>query len=304
MNRIPFYVAGVLCLTPWVSSPTALLLGFVLSLLNLVPQHYPLGKLTKKLLAASIIALGFGIQFNQAMAVTSDGIGLIATTIIGTLTIGTLVAKAIKLDRETGYLISAGTSICGGSAIAAVAPAIRASEAQTGIALATVFVLNAIALFIFPVIGHALGLSQHTFGTWAAIAIHDTSSVVGAASAYGEQALKVATTLKLARALWIIPVTILSALLFNKSNSKITIPYFIFFYCGAIAISDWLPEYQALYDVMFTIGKRGLVLCLFFIGCGISVDKIKAAGIKPLVLGVGLWAAISVSSLSWLLLSS
>ena len=166
------------------------------------------------------------------------------------------------------------------------------------------FVLNAIALFIFPVIGHALGLSQHTFGTWAAIAIHDTSSVVGAASAYGEQALKVATTLKLARALWIIPVTILSALLFNKSNSKITIPYFIFFYCGAIAISDWLPEYQALYDVMFTIGKRGLVLCLFFIGCGISVDKIKAAGIKPLVLGVGLWAAISVSSLSWLLLSS
>jgi len=302
-KQLPFWLAGLVCLTPWVTSPTALLIGFLLASLNLVPKAYPLGKLTKQLLACSIVGLGFGIPFQQALAVTSDGLGLIAATIVGTLIVGALASRAMRLERETGYLIAAGTSICGGSAIAAVAPAIRANEAQTGIALATVFVLNAIALFVFPVIGHALGLSQQTFGTWAAIAIHDTSSVVGAASAYGEQALKVATTLKLARALWIIPVAIVSALLFRRQNSKISIPYFILLYCVAIAVSDLLPDYAEAYAAMFNAAKRGLVLCLFLIGCGISVDRIKAAGAKPLLLGVGLWLAISLSSLSWLLLT-
>ena len=302
MKILPFYLGALLCFTPWVTSPIALVIGFFLASSDLVPQHYPLSQITKKLLAVSIVALGFGIAFKQALLVTSDGLGLITATIVGTLLLGSLLAKLIKLEPETGYLISAGTSICGGSAIAAVAPAIRANEAQTGIALATVFVLNAIALFLFPVIGHALGLSQQTFGTWAAIAIHDTSSVVGAASAYGEQALKVATTLKLARALWIIPVAIFSALLFRRERGKLNIPYFIFFYCAAIALSDWLPAYQALYTQIFAVGKQGLVLSLFLIGCGISPQKIKAAGAKPLILGGVLWAAVSVSSLSWLLL--
>ena len=218
---------------------TALIIGFLLATLGLVPHEFNLAKITKKLLAYSIVGLGFGIHFNDALAVTSDGIGLIVATIVGTLLIGWWTAKAFKLDKKTGYLICSGTAICGGSAIAAVAPAIKANDGQIGLSLATVFVLNSLALFIFPVIGHAVGLDQHTFGTWAAIAIHDTSSVVGAASAYGEEALTTATTLKLAvhygsfrrcSALFCFVVTL------KKSPSPI-----ILFYCLAIAISD-LPS--------------------------------------------------------------
>ncbi|MDF4805168.1 putative sulfate exporter family transporter, partial [Vibrio parahaemolyticus] len=238
---------------------------------------------------------------------TSDGIGLIIATIVGTLVIGSLIAKVIKLETTTAYLISSGTAICGGSAIAAVAPAIRAKDEQIGLALATVFVLNSLALFIFPVIGHALNLDQHTFGTWAAIAIHDTSSVVGAASAYGEEALTTATTLKLARALWIIPVALISAVIFSRGNKengskKLVIPYFIFWYCAAIAFSDFFPQLEVVYHGIFTIAKQALVVCLFLIGCSISISKLKSSGPKPLLFGVTLWVLISTTSLSWLVL--
>lgn len=302
-HQLPFWLALAFCLTPVVSSPTALVIGFFLASLGLVPTQFNLAKLTKKLLAYSIVGLGFGIQFEQALSVTSDGIGLIIATIFGTLIIGWWVAKAIGLNKETGYLISSGTAICGGSAIAAVSPAINANDEQIGLSLATVFVLNSVALFIFPVIGHALSLDQHTFGTWAAIAIHDTSSVVGAASAYGEEALTTATTLKLARALWIIPIALFSAVLFRSESKKITIPYFIFFYCAAITFSDVLPQFELVYQGIFDVAKRALVVCLFLIGCGISVEKLKSAGPKPLMFGVSLWIAISTSSLAWLTLA-
>ncbi|PMH41865.1 hypothetical protein BCU68_14810 [Vibrio sp. 10N.286.49.B3] len=302
-RSVPFFIAGLLCLTPYITSPTALVIGFLLASLGLVPQELAIGSLTKKLLAYSIVGLGFGIHFQEALAVTSDGIGLILATIIGTLIIGWGLARQIGLDKHTGHLIASGTAICGGSAIAAVAPAIKANDEQIGLALATVFVLNSIALFIFPMIGHALGLSQHTFGTWAAIAIHDTSSVVGAASAYGQEALTTATTLKLARALWIIPVAFISALLFKSKQKKITIPYFIFFYCFAILISDWLPQFEHLYQGVFSIAERALVVCLFLIGSNISITKLKASGPKPLILGVSLWIIVSVTSLSWLLMT-
>lgn len=297
-----FWLALVACLTPVVTSPTALVIGFFLSSIGWVPKQYNLAKITKKLLSYSIIGLGFGIQFEQALAVTSNGIGIIIATIVGTLLVGWWVAKAIGLNRETGYLIASGTAICGGSAIAAVSPAINAKDDQTGLALATVFVLNSLALFIFPAIGHALNLDQHTFGTWAAIAIHDTSSVVGAASAYGEEALTTATTLKLARALWIIPIALFSAFLFRNNSKKITIPYFIFFYCIAIAFSDLLPQFEVIYQGIFDISKRALVVCLFLIGCGISVEKLKSAGPKPLLFGVSLWILVSTTSLAWLTL--
>lgn len=305
MNHLPkhllFWLALAVCLTPMVTSPTALIIGFLIASLGMVPSQFNLSKVTKKLLAYSIVGLGFGIQFESALAVTSDGIGIIVTTIFGTLAVGWWVAKAIGLNRETGYLIASGTAICGGSAIAAISPAIKAKDDQIGLALATVFVLNSIALFIFPVIGHALELDQHTFGTWAAIAIHDTSSVVGAASAYGEEALTTATTLKLARALWIIPVALFSAFLFRNESKKITIPYFIFFYCGAIGFSDLLPQFETFYQAIFDLSKRALVVCLFLIGCGISIEKLKSAGLKPLMFGVSLWILVSVSSLAWLL---
>ncbi|MEF1213364.1 putative sulfate exporter family transporter, partial [Vibrio alginolyticus] len=269
-------------------------------------SELPIASFTKKLLSYSIIGLGFGINFEQALAVTSDGIGLIIATITGTLIMGTLIARVIKLERVTAYLISSGTAICGGSAIAAVAPAIKAKDEQIGLALATVFVLNSIALFVFPVIGHALGLDQHTFGTWAAIAIHDTSSVVGAASAYGEEALTTATTLKLARALWIIPVALISAVIFSRGQKengkkKLAIPYFIFWYCAAIAFSDFFPQFEMVYHGIFIGAKQALVVCLFLIGCSISISKLKSAGAKPLLFGVTLWVLISTTSLSWLL---
>lgn len=302
-KQLPFWLALTICLTPFITSPTALVIGFLLASLGLVPKQFNLAKLTKKLLAYSIVGLGFGIQFEQALAVTSDGIGLIIATIAGTLVIGWWLARAIGLNKQTGYLISSGTAICGGSAIAAVSPAIKANDEQIGLSLATVFVLNSIALFVFPVIGHALNLDQHTFGTWAAIAIHDTSSVVGAASAYGEEALTTATTLKLARALWIIPVAFVSAFLFRSESKKITIPYFILFYCVAIAVSDLLPQFEVIYQGIFDIAKRALVVCLFLIGCGISLEKLKSSGPKPLMFGVTLWVLISTTSLAWLLLA-
>tara|TARA_Y100001956_G_C4126800_1_gene190585 strand:+ start:4065 stop:4988 length:924 start_codon:yes stop_codon:yes gene_type:complete len=298
-----FWPALALCVMPFITSPTALVIGFLLASFGFVPSQFNLAKVTKKLLAYSIVGLGFGIHFDQALAVTSDGIGLIIATIVGTLTVGWWVTKVIDLNKETGYLISAGTAICGGSAIAAVSPAIKADDEQIGLALATIFVLNSVALFVFPVIGHALNLDQQTFGTWAAIAIHDTSSVVGAASAYGEDALTTATTLKLARALWIIPVALFSAFLFRSDSKKISIPYFIFFYCVAIAVSDLIPQFEPLYQGVFEVSKRALVVCLFLIGCGISMEKLKSAGPKPLLFGVSLWVLISTTSLAWLTLA-
>ncbi len=298
---LPFSIAALLCFTPWFNSPIALTMGFLLTSLNLVPPAIPVTKITKKLLAYSIVGLGFGIQLEQAIAATSQGLGLIISSIFTTLVIGTLVAKWLKLDRITSHLIACGTAICGGSAIAAVAPAINAKDRPIALALATVFILNSIALFIFPVIGHALGLSQTQFGTWAAIAIHDTSSVVGAAQAYGDSALQTATTLKLARALWIVPVAFISALLFRSDNKKITIPLFIVFYCLAMLVSDWLPQFEFIYQGIYATAKQTLVLCLFLIGCSISLPTIKQAGMKSLLFGVGLWAAISLGSLLWIL---
>lgn len=226
-----FFSVAMLCLTPIISSPVALLLGLILVVLGLVPEQIKLNVITKKLLSYSIIGLGFGINLDQAISVSKNGIGLIATSICSTLILGWILTRFIKMDKKTGHLIASGTAICGGSAIAAVAPAINAEEDQTSLALATVFTLNSVALFLFPFVGHLLEMSQHAFGVWCAIAIHDTSSVVGASSAYGQEALITATTLKLARALWIIPVAFISALLFKGDSKKITIPFFIFFYC-------------------------------------------------------------------------
>lgn len=301
LKIVIFAAAALICLTPWITSPSALALGFALSTFGLVPSQLSLSKLTKKLLSYSIIGLGFGIHFQEALAVTSDGLGMIVVSIISTLALGALLARAMDLEVKLSYLISAGTSICGGSAIAAVSPAIRANDQQIGLALATVFILNSIALFIFPMIGHALDLDQVTFGTWAAIAIHDTSSVVGAASAYGEQALMTATTLKLSRALWIVPVTFISALLFRNEERKITIPYFILFYGVAILVSDYLPQFESIYSGIFHGAKKALVLCLFLIGCSISIERFKSAGFKPMALGMTLWLFISSSSLLWLI---
>ncbi|KFZ37598.1 membrane protein [Shewanella mangrovi] len=295
-RKLLLLLLGVSCLLPMVNSPTALILGFMLANVVGVPHDWQIGALTKKLLSLSIVCLGFGIPFAQAASITIANLPLILGSIIATIVIGTLLSKLFKLERNTGHLIACGTAICGGSAIAAVAPAINAKNDQTALALACVFVLNSIALFIFPVIGHLLSLSQHDFGVWSAIAIHDTSSVVGAASAYGEEALKTATTIKLARALWIVPVAALSAMWFG-GNGKLKVPMFILYYCLAIAISTLLPQGQPLYDGLFLVGKRLLIVCLFLVGCGITISKLRTHGSKPLLAATLLWLCIGSGSL-------
>ena len=297
---IIFSVLGALCLFPVISSPIALVLGFTVATLGFVPSQIDIGQLTKKLLALSIVGLGFGINVDQAIEASSANIGLIIGSIFSTLLIGMLLTKLFKIDAKTGHLVASGTAICGGSAIAAVAPAIQANNEQTSHALATVFILNSIALFVFPLVGHALGMSQYNFGLWSAIAIHDTSSVVGAASAYGDEALQIATTVKLARALWIIPVAFISALIFKGDSKKITVPMFIIYYCVAIAVAHFLPQFDGLYQNLFFASKRLLVLCLFLIGCGITVKTIKSAGYKPMLLGILLWVTVATVVLAYI----
>jgi len=298
---IIFIIIGLLCLVPIISSPVALLIGFTLATLGYSPKNINLNTLTKTLLAYSIVGLGFGINLNEAIAATRNGFGIIVISIFSTLLLGYYLTKALSIEHKTGYLISTGTAICGGSAIAAVAPAINAKNDQTSLALVTIFILNSVALFVFPLIGHLFEMEQYAFGVWSAIAIHDTSSVVGAASAYGDEALLTATTLKLARALWIIPIAFISALLFKGNNRKIKIPFFILFYCLAILIAYLLPEFQDLFNTIFNISKRVLVVCLFLIGASISIQQIRESGIKPLLLGIILWGVISISSLTYIL---
>lgn len=295
-----FIAVGLLCLTPLISSPVALLMGFTLASIGLVPDSINLGQWTKKLLAYSIVGLGFGINLPEAIDASSNNLGLIVGSIFFTLILGYGLTRLMGLDSKTGHLISCGTAICGGSAIAAVAPAINAKNDQIAVSLACVFLLNSIALFVFPTIGHALQLSQYDFGVWSAIAIHDTSSVVGAAAAYGDEALKIATTVKLARALWIIPIALLSAIAFGGDKSKITIPFFILFYCVAILVAYFIPQGQPVYNLLFAVSKQVLVLCLFLIGAAITVKKMRANGPKPLLLGVLLWFAIGSSSLFYI----
>jgi len=297
---IAFMLLGLLCLFPIISSPIALVLGFTIATLGLVPTQINTAQVTKKLLAISIVGLGFGINVEQAVQASVGNIELIVGSIFSTLLMGTVLTKLLKMDPKTGYLVASGTAICGGSAIAAVSPSIQANNEQTSHALATVFILNSIALFVFPLIGHALEMNQYDFGLWSAIAIHDTSSVVGAASAYGDEALQIATTVKLARALWIMPVAFISALIFKGNSKKISVPMFIIYYCIAIAMAYFLPEFDGLYQSLFFASKRLLVLCLFLIGCGITVKTIKNAGYKPMLLGIMLWITIASSVLAYI----
>ncbi|RZK88647.1 MAG: putative sulfate exporter family transporter, partial [Hymenobacter sp.] len=252
---------------------------------------------THKLLQLSVIGLGFGMNAHAAVQAGREGILFTVASIFGTLVLGYFVGKWLGLGRHVVHLISCGTAICGGSAIAAIGPVLRARDEEMSVGLGTVFVLNALALFAFPPIGHALHMSQNQFGLWCAIAIHDTSSVVGAAAAYGNQALEVATTVKLARALWIIPVAIGTALLFRQKGVKIKIPYFIFGFVLAMLVNTFVPAAKPLGPVLVSLAKIGLTVTLFFIGAGLSASVVRSVGVRPYVLGLLLWLVISTASL-------
>ena len=301
LRQVVFALFLVFCLTPWASPPIALALGLVLAQTVGNPFTTHTKAFTHKLLQFSVIGLGFGMNAHAAVQAGKEGILFTVVSIFGTLTLGYFVGRWLGLGRHVVHLISCGTAICGGSAIAAIGPVLRAKDEEMSVGLGTVFVLNAVALFAFPPIGHALHLSQNQFGLWCAIAIHDTSSVVGAAAAYGNQALEVATTVKLARALWIIPVAIGTAMLFKQKGVKIAIPYFIFGFILAMLFNTFAPAYvpaaKALGPVMVNLAKIGLTVTLFFIGAGLSGRVVRSVGIRPYVLGIVLWLVISTASL-------
>ena len=298
------YIPGLKFLSMWCTPPVMLFLGLAYALI--CGQGYPSlnKKLSKTLLQYSVVGLGFGMNLYESLASGREGMLFTIISVIGTLAIGMLIGrKLLKVDKETSYLISSGTAICGGSAIAAVGSVIKAKPANMSVALAVVFVLNAIALFIFPSIGHWLGLSQQEFGTWAAIAIHDTSSVVGAGAAYGEEALKVATTIKLTRALWIIPLALATSFIFKSQDRKITIPWFILYFIIAILLNTFvLDSVPAVGTVISGIARRCLTITMFFIGASLSTDVLRSVGIRPLIQGVLLWAVISIGSLLYIIL--
>ena len=302
-RKAVFFILIIACLTPFVSPPIALALGLALALTIGNPFPEQTTKINKLLLRASIGLLGFGMHLEVVLQAGKDGLLFTIATIAGTLLLGYLTGKFLKIDGKTSDLISSGTAICGGSAIAAVAPAIRADTEQTSVSLGTIFILNSIALFIFPIIGHALGLTEHQFGIWAAIAIHDTSSVVGAGAKYGNEALQIATTVKLARALWIIPVAFGFAFLYRpksgETNFKEMIPWFIFFFLLAALLRTYAPaEIPAGFFAYLVLpGKKGLTVTLFLIGATLSRKTVKAVGVKPLIQGIILWLVISVVSL-------
>ena len=297
------YVPCIAFLASWVTPPVALFLGLAFALL--CGQAYPKfnKKVSKKLLQYSVVGLGFGMNLQASLASGKEGMMFTIVSVVGTMIIGMLIGcKVLKVSRDTSYLISSGTAICGGSAIAAVGPVIKAKESDMSVALATVFVLNAIALFVFPVLGEWLGLTQQQFGVWAAIAIHDTSSVVGAASAYGEEALQVATTIKLTRALWIIPLALATSLIFKGDGQKISIPWFILCFVVAIVLNTYLLDgVPQVGKAIAGLARKGLIITMFFIGASLSTDVLKAVGLKPLVLGVALWVIISISTLTYIL---
>lgn len=301
-RELIFLVAVVLCLSPFITPPIALLMGLIIAQFIGHPYLHLNHKATHLLLQISVVGLGFGMNVDSALKAGQSGLLFTIASILITLTAGYLLGKALKIDKKTSFLIASGTAICGGSAIAAIAPVIKAEEKQISVALGTIFILNSIALILFPFIGHYLNLSQTQFGLWCAIAIHDTSSVVGAASKYGPQALEIATTVKLARALWIIPIAFLSSFLFKNKDTKVKIPYFIGLFVLAMIANTYLPFIQDISFYLTSIAKSGLTLTLFLIGCGLSKKVLSSVGYKPLLQGVALWLLISSMAL-WVVLN-
>lgn len=283
--------------TPFFSSPLALLAGLIVGLVFGTPFPEFTQKASKYALQASVVGLGFGINLYQVAETGLTGIVYTAASLIATILLGLILGKLFLSPAKLTHLISTGTAICGGSAIAAVAPVIRANAHEISIALGIVFILNALALFIFPVIGEFLQLTQEQFGIWSAIAIHDTSSVVGAAARFGDEALQIATTLKLTRALWIIPMVLVSGFFFRNESKKVTVPFFIILFLLASVLYTFVPPVATIAPTLVFLAKKGLLLSLFLIGAAINMKTIRSISMKPFLQGFILWMLVAVSSL-------
>jgi uncharacterized integral membrane protein (TIGR00698 family) len=296
MQKIVFFVGLILAATGLLSPPLALAAGLVYGLTLAHPYHLEARRLSKFLLQASVVGLGFGMNLADVLKVGRSGFLYTACSITGAMLLGLAIGRWLQVERTSSFLITVGTAICGGSAIAAVGPISNATEEEMAVSLGTVFVLNSIALLLFPPLGWALHLSQTQFGLWSALAIHDTSSVVGATAKYGAVALEVGTTVKLARALWIVPVSVLTSI-FMKSKSRIQWPWFIGLFCLAAMAKTYVPSFGAAYPVLSHLGKLGLTATLFLIGTGLSRSTLRQVGVRPLLQGVLLWAIVAAGSL-------
>lgn len=304
-----------ICGVEVISAPIALFLGLVFALIFGIPYPKFNKKLSKYLLQASVVGLGFGMNLEKSLQSGAEGMIFTVASVIIVMVVGVILGRFMSIDSKTSYLISSGTAICGGSAIAAVGGVLNAKENEMAVSLGVIFILNAIALFIFPPLGHALGLTQHQFGTWAAIAIHDTSSVVGAGAAYGPEACDLATLIKCTRALWIIPLAFFTMWYYGKSTSlrgdeekegkkgKVSIPWFIFLFVAAMIFNTYVgtDTFRPVYDGLVVIAKQCLIAVLFAIGAGLSLKVIRQVGVKPLVQAVILWIVIGVGSLAVIL---
>ena len=292
-----FFLGLIVSSSGYVSPPVALTAGIVFGLTLAHPYLGDSRSLSKVLLQGSVVALGFGMNLQEVLRAGRSGFIYTALGISAALAAGWGLGRVLRVPRTPAFLISSGTAICGGSAIAAVAPILQAEAGEMSVALGTVFILNSVALLIFPPIGAAFRMTQEQFGLWAALAIHDTSSVVGAAAKYGAAALVIATTVKLARALWIVPLSLGTAAV-RKSSTRVQIPWFIFLFCLAAVVNTYLPGIGAATHALSQLGKLGLTATLFLIGTGISRQALREVGWRPLLQGVLLWLFVGVGSLA------
>jgi uncharacterized integral membrane protein (TIGR00698 family) len=300
MNKNLFFAGVILAASGFISPPIALLGGLLYGLMVIHPFHLESKSLSKFLLQASVVALGFGMNLHEVLRAGKSGFVYTALSITGAMLLGLGLGCLIHVQKKASFLISAGTAICGGSAIAAVGPIAGANEEEMAVSLGTVFILNSVALFLFPVIGLALDMSQTQFGLWSALAIHDTSSVVGATAKYGAAALAVGTTIKLARALWIVPLAAVTAILL-KSKARIQWPWFILFFCFAALLNTLLPAYSGAFDALNHLGRIGLTVTLFLIGTGLNKKTLAKVGVRPLLQGLILWLIVGSTTLALIL---
>jgi len=294
--KLIFFAGLILAASGKISPPLALLAGLIYGFSFAMPYPKQTRTASRWLLQASVVGLGFGMNLHQVVRAGASGFVYTATGIATTMLLGLFIGRLIVVDRKVSFLINVGTAICGGSAIAAVSPIIHADDEEIAVSLGTVFVLNSIALLVFPFIGSALHLTQSQFGLWAALAIHDTSSVVGAAAKYGNEALAIGTTVKLARALWIVPIALVTAYMM-KSKARVQWPWFILLFCLAAVANTYVPVFAPAYPVLSRVGRVGLTATLYLIGTGLSMGTLKQVGARPLIQGVLLWAAVAITSL-------
>jgi uncharacterized integral membrane protein (TIGR00698 family) len=295
-----FYIGIIVSASGLIGPPLALAAGLAFGL-STVHTFYAEGRnLSKFMLQAAVVCLGFGMNLKEVVHAGASGFMYTAISITFALGLGVALGRLLQVGKTQSLLISFGTAICGGSAIAAMGPVLNANEEEMAVSLGTVFVLNSVALLVFPFIGHLVSFSQTQFGLWSALAIHDTSSVVGASAKYGATALAVGTTVKLARALWVVPLAIATAML-NKSHAKVNWPWFILYFCAAAVVASYVPQYvpqsEQLFSGLYRLGRAALTVVLFLIGTGITRNTLNEVGVRPLVQGVALWIVIACLSL-------